>query len=99
MANALTPAERASLFERFPEWSPSRDGAAMRRTILFADFGEAFAFMTEVAIAAEKADHHPEWRNVYNRVEIELTTHDAGGLTARDAALAAVVDRAAARRK
>ena len=98
MAQPLTPDEMADLFKRFSDWSPAREGSAMRRAFVFADFGEAFAFMTEVAIAAEKADHHPEWRNVYNRVEIELTTHDAGGLTARDAGLAAIIDRAAARR-
>ena len=57
-------------------------------TVKFADFAEAFAFMTRVAILAEKADHHPEWFNVYNRVEIKLTTHDAGGVSQRDIDLA-----------
>jgi 4a-hydroxytetrahydrobiopterin dehydratase len=71
----------------------------MRRSFQFADFQEAFGFMAEVALAAERLDHHPEWSNVYNRVEIELTTHDAGGLTSRDAALSAIIDAAAARRK
>ncbi len=58
-------------------------------------FNEAFGFMTRAALAAEKADHHPEWRNVYNRVEIKLTTHDAGGLTAKDFDLAKAINRAA----
>jgi 4a-hydroxytetrahydrobiopterin dehydratase len=67
-------------------WDAARDGISKRFT--FRDFGEAFAFMTRVALEAEKADHHPEWSNVWNRVDVFLTTHDAGGLTARDIALA-----------
>jgi 4a-hydroxytetrahydrobiopterin dehydratase len=78
-----------------PRWRLSDDGAAITRQFKFADFREAFAFMTQVALAAERADHHPEWTNVYNRVDIRLTTHDAGGLTERDFALAAVADAAA----
>ena len=62
------------------------------RDFIFADFSEAFAFMTRVALYAEKADHHPEWSNVYNRVHVELTTHDAGGLSLRDVAMARAVD-------
>jgi 4a-hydroxytetrahydrobiopterin dehydratase len=58
----------------------------------FADFSEAFAFMTRVALLAEKADHHPEWSNVWNRVDILLTTHDAGGLSTRDIAMAQAID-------
>jgi 4a-hydroxytetrahydrobiopterin dehydratase len=83
----LTDAERAELLEAHPDWAEARDGKAVERTFKFADFSEAFAFMTRVALLAEKADHHPEWFNVYNRVEITLTTHDAGGLSARDAAM------------
>ena len=64
----------------------------MERTFEFASFVEAFGFMTRVAILAEKADHHPEWFNVYNKVEITLTTHDAGGLSKRDIALAKEID-------
>jgi 4a-hydroxytetrahydrobiopterin dehydratase len=64
----------------------------IRRSFAFTDFAEAFAFMTRVAILAEKADHHPEWSNVYNRVKIMLTTHDAGGLSERDVALAKAID-------
>jgi 4a-hydroxytetrahydrobiopterin dehydratase len=78
-----------------PLWALSADALSIRRTLRFADFNEAFGFMTRVALAAEKADHHPEWSNVYNRVEIVLTTHDAGGLTSRDFALAAAIDAAA----
>ena len=67
-----------------------RDGIA--RSFRFRDFGEAFAFMTRVALEAEKADHHPDWRNVWNRVDITLSTHSAGGVTAKDIALAARID-------
>ena len=78
-----------------PGWTLSDDGLAITRKFKFADFQQAFAFMTHVALAAERADHHPEWSNVYNRVDMRLTTHDAGGLTERDFALAAVADAAA----
>ena len=78
-----------------PGWTLSGDGLAVTRQFKFADFQQAFAFMTQVALAAERADHHPEWSNVYNRVDMRLTTHDAGGLTERDFALAAVADAAA----
>jgi len=88
----LTDAERDDALARLPGWTLRDDGLAICKTFRFADFAEAFAFMTRVAIHAEKADHHPEWFNVYNRVEITLTTHDAGGLSARDAALAEVIE-------
>jgi 4a-hydroxytetrahydrobiopterin dehydratase len=78
-----------------PGWTLADDGLSMARSYQFADFSAAFAFMTQVALAAEKANHHPEWFNVYNRVDVRLTTHDAGGLTERDLALAAVADAAA----
>lgn len=80
----LTKEERDALLEQHPDWSLSRECKAIERTFTFGDFSEAFAFMTRVAILAEKQDHHPEWFNVYNRVEITLTTHDAGGLSQRD---------------
>ena len=99
MVDRLSDAERSQLFQSRPDWAPAPGREAMRRCFRFADFGQAFGFMTEVALAAEKLDHHPEWSNVYNRVEIELTTHDAGGLTGRDVALSAIIDEAAARRK
>ena len=75
-----------------PRWEYDVDTPGIRRTLTFTDFAEAFGFMTRVAIMAEKADHHPEWFNVYNRVEILLTTHDAGGLSQRDIDLATVID-------
>lgn len=83
----LTETELSDLLARHPDWTLRADGLALERTFRFADFNEAFGFMTRVAIYAEKADHHPEWFNVYNRVEITLTTHDAGGVSARDAAM------------
>ena len=88
----LSPAERDAALAKLPKWSLRGDGLAIERLLTFSDFGEAFAFMTRVAIAADKADHHPEWSNVYNRVAITLTTHDAGGLSARDVALAEAID-------
>jgi 4a-hydroxytetrahydrobiopterin dehydratase len=79
-----------------PDWAydPQRRGIA--RSFRFRDFSEAFAFMTRVAMAAEQADHHPEWSNVWNRVDVLLTTHSAGGLTAKDTALAKRIDAFAA---
>ena len=92
----LTAAERDAALAALPCWILREDGLAIVKTFHFSDFGEAFAFMTRVAIAADKADHHPEWFNVYNRVEVTLTTHDAGGLSARDVALATEMERFAA---
>ncbi|ANY20002.1 Putative pterin-4-alpha-carbinolamine dehydratase [Tsuneonella dongtanensis] len=88
----LTQAERAAALDALPHWSLTREGKAIERKLAFGDFAEAFGFMTRVAIIAEKADHHPEWFNVYNRVEIALTTHDAGGLSTRDVAMAKAID-------
>jgi 4a-hydroxytetrahydrobiopterin dehydratase len=88
----LTDAERETVLAKLPGWALRADGLAIERKLRFGDFGEAFAFMTRVAIEAEKVDHHPEWFNVYNRVEITLTTHDAGGLSARDVALAKFIE-------
>ena len=88
----LSESERADALAGLDGWTydPARNGIAKRFT--FADFGAAFAFMTRVALAAEKADHHPEWANVWNRVDILLSTHDAGGVTDRDIALAGKID-------
>lgn len=83
----LTETELAELIARHPEWQLRADGLALERTFKFADFNEAFGFMTRVALYADKADHHPEWFNVYNLVEMTLTTHDAGGASDRDAAM------------
>ena len=77
------------------KWSLSADGKAIERKFRFADFSAAFAFMARGALAAEKLDHHPEWSNVYNRVEVRLTTHDAGGLTELDFKLAKLMNKAA----
>jgi len=78
-----------------PGWSLADDGKSISRSFRFRDFGEAFAFMTRVALAAEKLDHHPDWTNVYNAVDIRLNTHDAGGLTELDFKLARTIDRIA----
>ena len=74
------------------DWQKVDGRDAICKTFQFADFKEAFAFMTRTALAAEQADHHPEWFNVYNRVEVTLSTHDAGGLTMRDIDLATKMD-------
>jgi 4a-hydroxytetrahydrobiopterin dehydratase len=76
---------------RLPLWAARR--GKLRREFVFADFSEAFAFMARVALLAEKADHHPDWSNAWNKVVIELTSHDAGGLTQRDLKLAAAIER------
>jgi len=88
----LDETERAAALAALPLWTYDAEAKGIRRTLRFADFAEAFGFMARVAILAEKADHHPEWFNVYNRVEILLTTHDAGGLSDRDLALARAID-------
>ncbi len=94
MITKLTTAQRQQALSRLPGWE--MDGRkAMRKTYIFKDFAAAFGWMTQIAIAAEKADHHPEWFNVYNRVEVRLTTHDAGGLTERDITLARIMDKTA----
>lgn len=79
-------------------WSRSDDGIAIEKRYKFKTFREAFGFMTEGALAAEKFNHHPEWFNVYNRVDVRLTNHDAGGLTELDFKLAGAMERAAALR-
>ncbi|RMF35417.1 MAG: 4a-hydroxytetrahydrobiopterin dehydratase [Alphaproteobacteria bacterium] len=76
-------------------WAEVEGRDAITKTFRFADFSAAFGWMTRVALAAEKADHHPEWCNVWNRVEVTLSTHDAGGLTEKDIALARIMDRLA----
>lgn len=95
MAEKLSAAARAAALATLPGWSEARDGAAISRTFTFKDFNEAFGFMTRAALVAEKADHHPEWFNVYRRVEVTLSTHEAGGVTERDIALAAAMNRLA----
>ena len=84
----LSDSEVAALLTELPDWTLRGDGKALERSFKFEDFNAAFGFMTRVALYADKHDHHPEWSNVYNRVEITLTTHDAGGLSQRDEAMA-----------
>lgn len=88
----LTETERTAAMAELSDWTLARQDKAISRTIQFADFSQAFAFMTRVALLAEQHDHHPEWSNVYNRVDIALTTHDAGGLSRRDVAMAKAID-------
>jgi 4a-hydroxytetrahydrobiopterin dehydratase len=85
---ALSPEEAASRVGALAGWELEDGGDTMARTFTFPDFAAAFGFMASVAVAAEKLNHHPEWSNVYNRVRIRLTTHDAGGLTELDLTLA-----------
>lgn len=82
-----------------PEWSAVEGRDAIQRTFLFADFNDAFGFMTQVALLAEKMDHHPEWSNVYNRVVVFMTTHAADGVTEQDVQMAQFMDRVAANTK
>ena len=89
----LSDADRALLSELLPNWQILPDRDALFRVFRFADFSAAFGFMTRVALLAEKMGHHPEWTNVYSRVEVTLTTHDAGGLTRRDCDMAMAMDR------
>jgi 4a-hydroxytetrahydrobiopterin dehydratase len=84
---------------RLDGWAATDGRDAIVKSFKFADFNAAFAFMTAVALMAEKLDHHPEWFNVYNRVEVTLATHDAGGVTDLDVELAQFIDQAAARQK
>jgi 4a-hydroxytetrahydrobiopterin dehydratase len=88
----LSETERAAALVEIANWSLCPQGKAIERKLTFGDFSEAFAFMTRVALLAEQHDHHPEWFNVYNRVESTLTTHDAGGLSQRDVAMAKTID-------
>lgn len=88
----LSEAERAEALEDLPDWDYDESRDAISRRFTFADFSEAFAFMTRVALLAEKADHHPEWSNVWNRVDVLLTTHDTGGLSGRDVEMAQAIE-------
>jgi 4a-hydroxytetrahydrobiopterin dehydratase len=95
MAQRLDETARKGLAQRLPLWRMAEGRDAIQRTFTFKDFSEAFGFMTRAALVAEKLDHHPEWSNVWNRVEVTLSTHDAGGLTERDVKLAQAMDRLA----
>ena len=92
MIEALNETERADALEALPDWDYDESRDAITRSIVFTDFAEAFGFMAQVALIAERANHHPEWTNVWNRVEVLLTTHDAGGLSHRDLELATAID-------
>ncbi|NMG34998.1 4a-hydroxytetrahydrobiopterin dehydratase [Azoarcus sp. TTM-91] len=95
MSGRLSSTERNEALGALPAWQLDGEREAIRRKFQFVDFNAAFAFMARVALQAEKMDHHPEWSNVYNKVEILLSTHDAGGLTEKDIALAHFIDAVA----
>jgi 4a-hydroxytetrahydrobiopterin dehydratase len=88
----LSDEEREAALRTLPRWRYDEAERSISRSFRFHDFAEAFAFMTRVALAAEKADHHPDWSNSWNKVEIALTTHSAGGVTAKDLALAEAIE-------
>src|SRR5690606_27190409 len=91
----LTGEERRAALANLPDWTEVSGKDAIRRSFTFKNFSEAFGFMSRVALAAEKMDHHPDWSNVYDRVEIELSSHDLGGVSERDIRLAGIIDRLA----
>ncbi len=95
MATRLTDAERAGLAQTLPAWTPVEGREAIVRAFQFRDFSEAWGFMNRVALIAEKMDHHPEWSNVWNKVDITLSTHDVGGVSELDFKLAAAIDKVA----
>lgn len=92
MVEKLSTSEHELALSHMQRWAYDASEGAITREFKFGDFSEAFAFMTRVALAAEKADHHPNWSNVYNKVSISLSTHDAGGLSQRDIDLAKKID-------
>lgn len=96
MTEKLAGQARRDALATLDGWREVEDRDAIRKDFRFADFNAAFAFMTRVALKAERMDHHPEWSNVYNRVEVVLSTHDVGGVSGRDIELARFIDRAAA---
>ena len=92
MVEKLSADARKAALKELSGWSDVSGRDAIARTFTFRDFNEAFGFMTRAALVAEKSDHHPEWRNVYKTVEVVLSTHDAGGVTAKDIELARAMD-------
>ena len=92
----LSEGDRKQALGDLPGWSEAEDGKAIRCKFEFKNFSEAFAFMTRAALLAEKMNHHPEWFNVWNKVDVTLTTHDAGGLTKNDVKMASAMNRFAA---
>jgi len=95
VSDKLTGEARRTALRELHGWSEAPDRDAILKTYHFADFNEAFGFMARVALLAEKLDHHPEWLNVYNRVEVVLTSHDVEGVTKRDVNLARAIDEIA----
>jgi len=95
MAQKLDDAARKGLPARLPGWQLANGRDAIQKTFKFKDFSEAFGFMSRAALVAEKLDHHPEWSNVWNRVDVTLSTHSAGGLTNLDLELAEAMDKIA----
>lgn len=93
MVEKLAGAARETALASLPGWKPVDGRDAIARSFKFRSFSEAWGFMTRIALQAEKQDHHPEWFNVYNRVDIVLTTHECGGLSERDIKLATFIDR------
>ena len=93
MTEKLTGKARDKALKDLKGWTKVKARDAIEKTFKFKDFNEAFGFMSRVALVAEKMDHHPEWANVYNRVDVVLTTHDAGGLSEKDVALATLMDK------
>ncbi len=98
MIKVLQGEELTDEIDRLSNWNVTEDSAALTRSYKFADFVSAFEFMKTVAVYADVVDHHPEWFNVYNRVDITLTTHDAGGITRKDVSMAQFMNRAARKR-
>ena len=97
MVAKLAGKDRTEALAKLPGWKEVAGRDAIEKTFTFADFNEAFGFMARAALVAEKMDHHPEWSNVYKRVTVVLSTHEAGGLTERDVRLAQAMDRIAGR--
>jgi 4a-hydroxytetrahydrobiopterin dehydratase len=95
MVEKLTGSARIAALAKLDGWSEAAGRDAITRTFMFGDFNAAFGFMARAALIAEKLDHHPEWFNVYNKVAVTLATHDAGGVTARDVALAEAMNKLA----
>jgi 4a-hydroxytetrahydrobiopterin dehydratase len=96
MSAILAPEQAQKALAVLPGWKPSADGKGIEKLFGFKNFKQAFAFMMRVAEVAEAMNHHPEWKNVYNKVEVRLTTHDAGGFTEKDVKLAQAMEKVAA---
>lgn len=92
MTEKLSDTERTDALKTVPDWHYEASGKAITRRFAFDDFSQAFGFMARIALLAEKAGHHPDWSNAYNKVTISLSTHDAGGLSSKDIDLAKAID-------